>query len=385
MPLQSRKSRWFGRAVLTGAVAALAVLTAASAAVAGPDTVSSPLAGPTFNGEIFTVAYDAGTIYVGGDFTTATTAGHTVTRTRLAAIDAASGALLSWAPAADGQVRTLTVANGLVYLGGSFHHVAGAARNGLAAVDSGGSPTSFSHSVNGLPRGMDVLGGRLYVGGQFSTVDGHARAHLAAFDTGTGGLLDGWQPTANATVNSVHAFAGQVFVGGAFSTVNGSGPARLAALDPADGGTLHGFQPTARYEVVGVYADATGVYAAQGGPGGRVVAYTASGTARWTVTTDGNAQAVAVLGDTVYVGGHFANVCRTAATGTKGSCLGGQTDVGKIFALDLNGALQSWRPSVRGIHGIQQIAINPDLHRIAAGGDFTTVGGAARRDFVLFG
>ncbi len=371
------------RRLVIGAVALGVTGFTATSALAGPDTVSAVRGAPTFNGQVFAVAYDGGTVYVGGDFTSATAGGHTSARAHLAALDAGTGALLPWSPGADGQVRTLTVAGGVVYLGGAFTHVAGAARGGLAAVTTGGALTGFQHSVNGLPRGMAATGGRLYVGGRFTGVDGSGRDHLAAFDLSSGALSAGWQPDADGDVNAVYAYAGQVFVAGTFRHVDGAAQARLAALDPADGHAL-GFHGSAPYEVFDVYADATGVYAAVDGPGGRAIGYTAAGATRWTVTTDGNAQAVAVLGDTVYVGGHFASVCRTPATGSQGTCLGGRTDVGKIFALDLHGALQDWRPSVRGIHGVQHIAVNAGLHSLAVGGDFSTVGGASRKDFVLF-
>jgi hypothetical protein len=385
MSVSSRLGRgWTARTLLVGVAALAVTLVAGTAAEAGPDTVSATAQpGPTFNGQVFAVAYDGGTVYVGGDFTTATAGGHASARSHLAALDATTGALLPWSPGADGEVRTLAITNGVVYLGGSFQHVAGAARGGLAAVTTGGALTSFAHTVNGLPRAMAVSGSRLYVGGQFTSVDGQSRGHLAAFELPGGTLSTAWRPSANSRVDALATFGSQVFVGGSFNQVNGAGPAHLAALDTGDGHTL-GFRGTARYEVFGVFADATGVYAALDGPGGHAVAYTASGSTRWTLTTDGNAQAVAVLQNTVYVGGHFASVCRTAATGTQGTCLGGRTDVGKIFAVNLSGVLQDWRPSVRGVHGVQQIAVNAGLHMIAIGGDFSTVGGSSRRDFAQF-
>jgi hypothetical protein len=231
---------------------------------------------------------------------------------------------------------------------------------------------------------MSSDGTRLYVGGTFATIDGQARSRLAAFDLATGALVAGWQPAANDKVDSVYADGGRVYVGGLFTQVNGASPARLAALDPTDGHTLTAFKGVAQYEVISVFADATGVYSAQAGPGGRGVAYTLAGAARWTITTDGNAQAVAVLQNTVYVGGHFASVCKSSNTGNQGACLDGQTDVGKIFAVDLNGVLQSWNTNIRGVTGVHQIAVNVGQHMIGVGGDFATVGGVSRIDFAEF-
>ena len=362
-----------------------AILTAASAASAGPDTVSATArAAPTFNGEIFTVAYDGNTVYVGGDFTTAYSGGHSSPRNHLAAFDATTGALLPWAPAADARVRALTVVGGTVYIGGGFSTVNGLARRRLAAVTTAGTVTNFVHTADNTPYGMASDGTRVYVGGTFTTIDGQTRSRLAAFDVATGALVTGWNPAPNDRVDSVYAYAGRIYVGGLFTQVNGKAPARLAALDPTDAHTITAFKGVPQYEAIGVFADATGVYVAEAGPGGRAAAYTSTGTARWTITTDGNAQAIAVLQNTVYVGGHFASVCKTSNTGNQGACLDGQTDVGKIFAVDLAGVLQSWNTNIRGNVGVHQIAVNVTQHMIGVGGDFATVGGVSRVDFAEF-
>ena len=112
-------------ALLIGAPAQAAVVSAT------PD----PL--PTFDGTVLATAYAGNTLYVGGEFTKATAGGKTVARSRLAAINATTGALLSWAPAVNGTVRAIAISGSAVYIGGDFGTVAGAKRDSIARIDAG--------------------------------------------------------------------------------------------------------------------------------------------------------------------------------------------------------------------------------------------------------
>src|SRR5690242_6862053 len=86
--------------VVGAAVAALGAAAPAQAAVS-----STPDALPGFNGTVLAVAYSGNTLFVGGDFTSVVVKGKAIVRDRLAAVDARTGELLSWAPAADGRVK----------------------------------------------------------------------------------------------------------------------------------------------------------------------------------------------------------------------------------------------------------------------------------------
>ncbi len=81
-------------------------------------------------------AYAGNTVYVGGDFT-GRRRRQEDRRARLAAIDASTGELLPWAPAADGRVRAIAVAGGSVYVGGAFGSIKGARRDSIARIDAG--------------------------------------------------------------------------------------------------------------------------------------------------------------------------------------------------------------------------------------------------------
>jgi hypothetical protein len=142
-----------GKTLSTGLAAAAVAL----AAVATPAQAQSSDSMPSFNGTVLTVAYSGNVLFLGGDFTAAIVRGKPVTRAHLAAVDSGSGALLSWAPAADGRVKALVVGGGSVYFAGDFGTVGGQKRDSLVRVDA----TSV-----------------------FTTVDGHTPKRFAQFTFG---------------------------------------------------------------------------------------------------------------------------------------------------------------------------------------------------------
>jgi hypothetical protein len=367
-----------------GLVVALLPAMPARAAVVS----AAPERTPTFNGVVLATAYDGDTVYVGGEFTAAVVSGRSISRTRLAAFDARNGALRGWAPSADGRVRAIAVSGGSVYVAGEFGYVNGARRDSLARLDpvSGAVRGGLAHSISGQPYTLATGGGRLYVGGTISAVDGQARSRLAAFDLGSGALDGSWRPAANATVQAVGTAGERVYVGGKFTAVNGvTGSARLAAVHPASGAVDLSFRSTAADEVRALAVSGSSVYAAHGGPGGRVVAYAADGAGRWNLTMDGDPQAITVLDDTVYFGGHFDNVCRSPRTGAKGSCLDGSIKRVKLGAASTSdGRLLSWTANANGVAGVHTLSASGQLDKVGAGGAFTKINGAAQPYFAQF-
>src|SRR6478672_3812974 len=77
------------------------------------------------NGTVRVVIFSGNTLYVGGNFSRVrppgAAAGSSETvRNNAAAFNATTGALLSWNPNVNGQVRTISVVKTRVYLGGTF-------------------------------------------------------------------------------------------------------------------------------------------------------------------------------------------------------------------------------------------------------------------------
>jgi hypothetical protein len=140
---------------------------------------------------------------------------------------------------------------------------------------------------------------------------GAARTRLAAFATGTGALTS-WAPSADAEVKalSLTADASKVIIGGDFTHVNGSSQSHISALDPAAPGAPLPWATHLSYSVIDLDVDANGVYVAGGGGGGNFAALNpATGGMLWNGGTDGNVQAVAVVGGVVYLGGHYGSYC----------------------------------------------------------------------------
>jgi hypothetical protein len=370
------------------ALAGAATLLTASPAGAAPAALTS-ITMPSFNGTVLTVAYSGSTIFLGGDFTAAIVKGKSIARSHLAAIDAGSGALLSWAPVADGEVKALAVSGSSVYIAGAFAVVSGQKRDSLARLDAstGAVSSTFKHTITGAPYAAVAANGRLYLGGTFSAVDGSARGKLAAFNLTTGALDATWKPAADDQVEALAAGTGRIYVGGKFHKVNSTGGYdRLVALDPAKGSIVTGFKPKPPVITYAIAVSSTGVYTAHGGQGGKISSYSLTGVNRWTATFDGDAQAVAVLGNTVYAGGHFDKACRTPQTGAKGVCLDGSDDRVKLAALDGGtGMLLPWTADANGVEGVLALASSPALGAVAAGGAFTTINGVTQKRFAQFG
>ncbi|GAB1644804.1 hypothetical protein [Krasilnikovia sp. MM14-A1259] len=338
-----------------------------------------PLVTPQFNGSVYALAFRGTTVYVGGSFTRATSGGRTYARQRLAAFDAGTGALLSWAPTADATVRALAVDGTTVYAAGDFGTISGLHRDNLAALDVvSGAPGTFAHRISGAPYALAVGHGRLYLAGSVRAVDGLPRADLAAFSLTTGVLDAGWRPVADNAVRTIVAATDRVYVGGAFHQINGVGALRIAALSTT-GALVTTFRPAvAPADVNAIAVDTSGVYAATAGQGGRAVAYTDTGEIIWQRIFDGDAAAITTLDGVVYIGGHFDTACLTARNGPHGLCLDGSVPRVKLAAVTSAGDLTAWAPQANGIVGVRALAADAGSGTIAAGGDFTLMNGQSR-------
>jgi len=389
---RSRTRSRLAFALASAAAVGVVQLGGMSAAQAATTVPSAPSATVGFNGVVHTVAYGDGVVYVGGDFTAAvTSAGQSITRNHVAAINESTGQLLAWNPGADGSVRSVVVANGSVYLGGAFTHAGGATHRRLARVNavSGAVDNSWNPSVGGTVRSVAVTAAKVYAGGAFTTAGGQPRTYLAAFSADTGALDPAWAPVANGYVWDVRAANGWVYAGGEFTTMNGDLHGRfLAALDPVTGALQPGYNSQVTYTVFDMVVTPALIYAAADGAGGHLRALNLNGSSRWTLTADGGVQAVAVVGDAIYIGGHFDNICTTARNAAAGgACLDGQVARKKFAAVDANGVLQGWAPMANSAHGAWALAGDPATGRLAAGGEFTTFNNGRIRQpyFAQFG
>jgi hypothetical protein len=330
----------------------------------------------SFNGPVNAVAYLGGVVYVGGDFTAAIQNGKSIARNHVAAIDEATGTVLPWNPNANGNVNALAVTSSAIYIGGGFGKVGGKAHANVARVAPGGAGAvngQFTASATGgHVNALAVSGSSVYAGGTFTAANGHSKRYLAAFDSQTGGLKTAFQAVPSAKVWALDAANGTVYVGGEFNSMNGLWRGRyLASVNPTTGAVPTSWSSPIGYRVMNIAATSSRVYAAGDGAGGHLVATNLNGAQQWVVTADGGFHAVAVLGSTIYAGGHFTYVCSTQRTGAHGACLDGKVKRQKMIAVDSGGNLRSWAPQANSNLGAYSMDTDPATGRLAVGGEFT--------------
>ncbi len=364
-------ARLLAVALTTVLVTVGAGVAPASAAIASTPTLTWT---PT-TGRVYAVARVGDAVVIGGTFTAlwSPNGATTVSRNRLAAFDATTGALLPWNPGANDVVRALEPsADGTgVYVGGAFTTVGGAARARLALVSlaSGAVSTTFAPRPASTVLALERIGGRVFLGGYFSSVNSTTRLRLAAVDAGTGALVAGWAGQADSNVAALQASPDgtTLYVGGQFRTLAGQSRDYLGAVSVATGAATAWRPPAGCSDtsnpcyVYDLAASDTAVYAGVGGPGGRAVAYDVATAQRlWQTTTDGDVQAVALDGGTLVVGGHFD------------TAFGGQPRAG-IAALDAvtGGVVAGWAPRILYDLGVWDLLAEPAVLRV--GGGFTRV------------
>ncbi|HST85889.1 MAG TPA: hypothetical protein VLL08_29395 [Kineosporiaceae bacterium] len=139
------------------------------------------------NGAVYKFLQVGGTMYAGGSFTSVTAASGTspsgtFTRNRFLAFNPTNGSISSFAPSFNGDVWALATDGTSLYVGGSFSTVNGVARQGLAKLNlsTGAVDTAFNAGLGGNVTEAMMVNGRLIVGGTFS-------GKLRALNPSTGG------------------------------------------------------------------------------------------------------------------------------------------------------------------------------------------------------
>lgn len=374
------------------------------------------------------LALDGDTLYVAGSFTNI----GGKKRRNLAAVDALSGEALPWRADAEHTLHALAHTAGELVAGGNPGKIGGVHRNGLAAIDLiTGRPTEWDAApaivlppdyqtvnvepVHHIVYTLALIDEVLYAGGAFTHIGGAARSGLAALDILTAEALP-WNPsvpevpygpwwycaksqslpaTADTIAKSecfdLPVYVSQIvpvgdtlFAAGMFRKVGTATRNHLAAVSLANGG-VESWNPGffeqhyppvdytvdiyARGELRAIAASTSALFAA-----GRLTTSTALPANRlaaigidsgiiesWNPDINGPVHALATHGDTLFAAGDFDTIDTQPRAG--------------IAAFNtMDGTLRAWNPGVTG--AISTLVVVDDA--LIAGGDFEGIGGEPR-------
>ena len=326
---------------------------------------------------------DLGTrVLVGGKFTQVKrySKPEVLTRPNLFAYSKAKGEIdTTFVPALNGKVTALLLApDGKVFVSGQFKNVGGVTGvSYLIKIDpvTGAVVPAFAPSINGMVYDMHLANGRLYVGGTFTKVRNMARTNFAVLDPTTGKANTTDVAFASAAVGATRVMrfdatpdGTKLVVIGNFTRVGGQVRQNAAVLDltTAGGAAVNGWTTdlyrtglcSSTYDTyvfdVDVSPDGSWfVIVTTGGPRG--TSTLCDSAARWEMNVNGPATttwrnytggdsltSVAITGPAVYVAGH-----QRWANNPNGSDFAGPGALGRqgIAALDpTTGRALTWNP-----------------------------------------
>lgn len=200
------------------------------------------------NGTVFALTQWNGSVYVGGNFTTAD---GTANSNRIAVYTSSTN---RWGTTTLGGVNSTVWAlavnqSGTVYVGGTFTTAGGTTVGRIAAWRPNNTWGTLLTGINGAGTRINALAissdGTLYVGGTFTSAGGTTTANIAFWDGGAWGIM-------NSGVNQeVYALIvspnGTVYAGGSFTQANGTTANYVAFWDKNNWGTMAGGLQTPVY------------------------------------------------------------------------------------------------------------------------------------------
>ncbi len=338
---------------------------------------------------VYALAVVGNEVFVGGRFTQA--GGVTVSNVARFNTNTNTWSLLgsSLILGVNGSVNALVVMGNEVCVGGEFTQAGDANANRVARFNPatntwsalGGSGIGVSGSVYALA----VMGSEVYVGGTFSQAGGLSAINVARFNTTTntwGALGSG----TNISVIGVRALAAgsEVYVGGDFFSAGGLSANYVARFNPATNtwsamaGRGNGVRGDSNPTVNAIAVTGSDVYVGgrftqAGGVSANNVARFNTNTNTWSALGSGSSNgvsgdyvnALAVMGNEVYVGGYFFNA--------------GGVSANRVARFNTNtntwSALGSGSSNGVNSNGVYAFAVIGS--EVFVGGDFTQAGGVS--------
>jgi gliding motility-associated-like protein len=194
--------------------------------------------------EVNTILVNAGIVYIGGYFDNVN--GAAPTRRHFAAVNASTAALEAFNPRPDGRVRMLLLDGPMLYMAGGFDQVFNTVRFRVARIELATSTltpfelTFFSNTHSNFlgydqVNAIGIDGNKLFIGGTFPTVNGAKQPHLAAVNKITGVMESSDDKKIYGEINTLSVNGGNIFIGGYITGHLGEVVNGVAVLDEATG------------------------------------------------------------------------------------------------------------------------------------------------------
>jgi hypothetical protein len=267
---------------------------------------------------VLALAVSGGTLYAGGDFTSAAgNAAYEITQWNGSSWSALGSGMSAFDYSA--YVNALAVSGSTLYAGGAFTSAGTNVANNIAQWN-GSSWSALGSGVNSQVNALAVSGSTLYVGGDFSTAGGSAANYVAQWNgTNWSALGSGTGGSYQTVVQALAMSGSTLYAGGEFTTAGGSAANGIAQWNGNSwsplGSGVGGSQPYVfALAVSGSTLYAGGNFTSAGGSAANCIAQW-DGT-NWSALGPGMdypVSALAVLGSTLYVGGDFTKAGGSAA------------------------------------------------------------------------
>jgi hypothetical protein len=295
------------------------------------------------------------------------------------------------------NVEALAVVGDEVYVGGDFTSAGGVSANRVARFNTQTNTwsslgTGSSNGVSGNNvEALAVVGNEVYVGGGFTSAGGVSASSVARFNTQTNTWSSLGTGSSNGVNGGVYALAvvgNEVYVGGGFTSAGGVSANRVARFNTQTNtwstlgtGSQNGVSGNVEaLAVVGNEVYVGGDFTSAGGVSANRVARFNTQTNTWSTLGTGSSNgvdgggvyALAVVGDEVYVGGDF-----TSAGGVSANRVA-------RFNTQTNTWSTLGTGSQNGVSGVGVGALAVVGNEVYVGGGFTSAGGVSANRVARF-